>query len=80
MLLRYSWDVQGTEKRKHRVNLRFHIITGNVTAAFVHYLMFLPAFALLLNLLLFLQFLCDPGLSQRLTLAALVGLSIERGL
>lgn len=55
-------------------------MTGNVPAVFVLYLMFLPAFALLLNLLLFLQLLCDAGLSQRLTFAALVGLSIKGGL
>ncbi len=42
--------------------------------------MFLPAFALLLNLLLFLQFLCDAGLSQRLALASLVGLGIKGSL
>lgn len=42
--------------------------------------MFLPAFALLLNLLLFLQFFRDAGLSQRLTLATLVGLSIKGSL
>lgn len=55
--------------------------TSNLIAtAFVLYLMFLPAFALLLNLLLFLQFLCDAGLSQRLPLAPLVGLGIKGGL
>lgn len=39
--------------------------------------MFLSALPLLLNLLLFLQFLSDPGLSQRLSLTALVGFSIQ---
>ena len=47
---------------------------------YVLYLMFLPAFALLLDLLLFLQFLRDARLSQRLTLASLVGLGIEGSL
>lgn len=51
------------------------VFTGNITT--VIYLMFLSAFALLLNLLLFLQLLCDAGLSQRLTLASLVGLGIK---
>lgn len=46
----------------------------------VHYLMLLPAFALLLNLLLLLQLLCDSGFSQRLALASLVGLGVEGGL
>lgn len=41
------------------------------------YLMLLPAFALLLDLLLLLQLLCDAGLSQRLALASLVGLGVE---
>lgn len=55
-------------------------LISNVRAAFVPYLMFLSAFALLLNLLLFLQFLGDARLSQRLALAALVGLGIKGGL
>lgn len=42
--------------------------------------MFLPAFALLLDLLLLLQLLRDAGLSQRLALASLVGLGVESGL
>lgn len=41
------------------------------------YLVFLPTFALLFNLLLFLELLSDAGLAQRLTFAALVGLSVE---
>lgn len=57
-----------------------NVIIVIITAASVLYLMFLPAFALLLNLLLFLQLLCDAGLSQRLALAALVGLGIQGGL
>lgn len=59
-------------------NIIFNLIAGNVTS--VLYLMFLPAFALLLDLLLFLQFLCDAGLSQRLTLASFVGLGVKGGL
>lgn len=71
-------------QEKKGVNLikstTFNLIASNVTTAFVFYLMFLPAFALLLNLLLFLQFLCDAGLSQRLTFASLVGLGVKGGL
>lgn len=52
---------------------------AEVTAVLIH-LMFLPALALLLDLLLFLQLLCDASLSQRLTLAPLVGLGVEGGL
>jgi len=47
---------------------------------FVLHLMFLSALALLLDLLLFLQFLRDARLSQRLPLASLVGLGVEGGL
>lgn len=39
--------------------------------------MLLPAFALLLNLLLFLQFLSDTSFSQTLALTSLVGLGVE---
>lgn len=39
--------------------------------------MLLPTFALLLDLLLLLQFLRDASLPQRLALASLVGLGIE---
>lgn len=42
--------------------------------------MLLPAFALLFDLLLLLQFFCDAGLSQGLPLAALIGLGIQGGL
>lgn len=42
--------------------------------------MLLPAFALLLNLLLLLQLLRDAGLSQGLALASLVGLGVKGGL
>lgn len=52
--------------------------TAGVTS--ICYLMFLPAFALLLNLLLLLQLLCDAGFPQRLALASLVGLGVESGL
>lgn len=41
------------------------------------HLVFLATFALLFDLLLFLELLCYSGLAQRLTLAALVGLCIE---
>lgn len=44
----------------------------------VQYLVFLTALAFLLNLLLFLQFLCDTSLTQGLSLAALVGLAVQR--
>ena len=44
------------------------------------YLMFLPAFALLLNLVLLLLLLCVAGLSQGLALASFVGLGVEGGL
>lgn len=44
------------------------------------YLMLLPAFALLFDLLLLLQFFCDAGLSQGLPLAPLVGLGVQGGL
>lgn len=55
-----------------------NLFTGDVTT--ILYLMFLPAFALLLNLLLFLQFLRDAGLAQRLALASLVGLGVKGSL
>lgn len=42
--------------------------------------MLLPAFALLLDLLLLLQFFRDAGLSQGLPLAPLVGLGVQGGL
>lgn len=45
----------------------------------VFYLMLLPAFALLFDLLLLLQFFCDAGLSQGLPLAPLVGLGVQGG-
>lgn len=54
------------------------LITGNTAG--VLYLMFLPPFALLLNLLLFLQFLCDASLSQGLALASFVGFGVKCGL
>lgn len=47
------------------------------TAPKKSHLVFLAAFALLLDLLLFLELLGDPGLAQRLALAALVGLGVE---
>lgn len=59
-------------------NTFFSILTCDAIALL--YLMFLPALALLLDLLLFLQFLCDAGLSQRLPLAPFVGLGIKCGL
>lgn len=77
MLLRYSCDKRKmTEESQSKISL----LISNVTAAFVPYLMFLSAFALLLNLLLFFQFLSDARLSQRLTLAAFVGLGIKGSL
>lgn len=48
------------------------------TLLLIMYLVFLTTFALLFDLLLFLQLLCDAGFTQRLTFAALVGLGIER--
>lgn len=42
-------------------NTLFSILTCDALALL--YLMFLPAFALLLDLLLLLQFLCNAGLS-----------------
>ncbi len=47
-------------------------------ARMVQYLVFLTALAFLLDLLLFLQFLCDTSLTQGLSLAALVGLAVQR--
>lgn len=41
------------------------------------YLMLLTTFALLLNLLLLLQFFCDTSLTQGLSLAAFVCFAIE---
>lgn len=70
----------GEQQRRQEMteNISFILLTGNITA--VIYLMFLPPFALLLNLLLFLQFLCDASLSEGLALASFVGFGIKGGL
>lgn len=84
MLLRYSWGTRrkcedargGTRPSSER---QFCSQRGPGLAG-ICYLMFLPAFALLLDLLLLLQLLCDAGLPQRLALASLVGLGVQSGL
>lgn len=53
---------------------------SQLTSKFGLNLMFLSTFAFLFNLLLFLQFLCDAGFAERLSLASLVGLGIKGGL
>lgn len=69
-------------KDRKRLSVRSKTLKkiSELTSKFGLNLMFLSTFAFLFNLLLFLQFLCDAGFAERLSLASLVGLGIKGGL